>query len=333
MSVPTLQPFLLGRGNAGQAMAKSFALIDYLDTELKVLPPIWIERGTPLAAVPKGPTKRLLAIANPHGLHAKAIAEAAEAGFDAIVCDKPAAVTSAQSVSLRKWGTAVTVCHGYRQSWGPRWLKAWVGSGELGDVISIEGRYWQASAAQKALSGVKSANVWKNDPALSGAFDTFLDLGAHWVDLVQHLMGERPEGARAWLHHANAEAEHRDTHVQLEMNFAGRKRAWASLSKTFHGQGNNLEIHVLGSRAAASWSFERPDEIIVAKGAERHVHVRKDTTLGLKQAPFHGAGWLEGYAEILHQAARRAVDLPSLAVPTLNEHLDAVDTLLGAERV
>lgn len=333
MSFLTLQPYLLGRGNAGQAMAKCLSVLNYLDPELTVLSPIWVERGTSLADLPKGPHPRLLGIANPHALHASAIEEAANAGFEAIVTDKPAAVNREQSAALRQWGSLVAVCHGYRQTWGPRWLKTWVGSGELGEVIAVEGRYWQASAAQKALQGTRSPNGWKNDPALSGPFDTFLDLGAHWVDLVQHLLGERASGARAWLHHANGEAPHRDTHVQLEMTFSNRRRAWASLSKTFHGQGNNLEIHVLGSKSAASWSFERPDEIVVAKGAERHVHVRKDTALGLKQPPFHGAGWIEGYAEILHQAARRAVGLSSISVPSLSEHLDAIDTLLAAERV
>ncbi len=333
MSAPTLQPFILGRGNAGQAMAKALSLVNFLDTELTVLPPVWVERGRPLAELPKSGASRLLAVANPHGLHARALVEASKADFEAVVCDKPAAVSHEEVATLRKIAGAVSVCHGYRQTWGPRWLKTWVDSGELGQLIAVEGRYWQASAAAKALAGTKSANAWKNDPSLSGQFDTFLDLGAHWVDLVQHLLGEKAASARAWLHHANGEAAHRDTHVQLEMSFSNRRRAWASLSKTFHGQGNNLEIHVLGAKSAASWSFERPDEIVVAKGAERHVHVRKDTALGLKQAPFHGAGWLDGYTEILHQAARRAVGLSAFSVPTLSEHLDAVDTLLTAERV
>jgi predicted dehydrogenase len=329
----TLQPYLLGRGNAGQAMARCLALLPHLDSELSLLPPIWLERGKPLEEAPPSPHVRLLGIANPHALHAPAILEGAKAGFGLILTDKPAAVSPEQVEALRPLGDRVHVCHGYRQTWGPRQLKTWVDSGELGEIVAIEGRYWQASAAEKALAGNRSANAWKNDPSLSGPFDTFLDLGAHWVDLVQHLLGERAESARAWLHHANGEASHRDTHVQLEMNFSGRRRAWASLSKTFHGKGNQLEIHVLGSKAAASWSFERPDEIVLARGAERHVHVRKDSALGLKLPPFHGAGWLEGYGEILKQTARRAVDLPSTPVPTLAEHLSALDTLFSAERV
>ncbi len=333
MSLATVQPFLLGRGNAGQAIAKCLSLLNYLDPELTVLTPIWIDRGQALAKLPRGLHPRLLAIANPHALHARAILEAAEAGFEAIVTDKPAAVSQAEAASLRPLGARVTVCHGYRQSWGPRWLKTWVDSGEMGELIAIEGRYWQASAAQKALTADAKTKSWKNDPTLSGPFDTFLDLGAHWVDLVQHLLGERATSARAWLSHANSEAPHRDTHVQLEMNFSHRRRAWASLSKTFHGQGNNLEVHVLGSKGAAQWSFERPDEIVVAKGAERQVHVRRDSSLGLRQPPFHGAGWIDGYAEILQQTARRAVGLSCLCVPTLDEHLDAIETLLAAERV
>jgi hypothetical protein len=35
--------------------------------------------------------------------------------------------------------------------WGPKTLKSLVASGELGDLITIESRYWQPSVAYRVL--------------------------------------------------------------------------------------------------------------------------------------------------------------------------------------
>ena len=42
--------------------------------------------------------------------------------------------------------------HGNRRMWGPQTIVRMIAEGEIGDVISIDGRYWQSSAAQMATS-------------------------------------------------------------------------------------------------------------------------------------------------------------------------------------
>lgn len=126
-------------------------------------------------------------IATPHALHSKAILEADKSGFKLIVVEKPVAVSLDQVKSLRSVKTPVAVLHGYRQSWGIQTLKKMIDEGSLGDIISIEGKYWQSSSAQKALQGTKSTS-WKNDPSLSGEADTLVDLASHWADACRFLM-------------------------------------------------------------------------------------------------------------------------------------------------
>src|SRR6185369_8855913 len=134
-------------------------------------------------------------------------------------------------------------------------LKQMLESGIFGELISIEGHYWQSSAAQKALEPAGKPHPWKNDPALSGGSDAFIDIAVHWVDMAAYLMGESSFKGSKWLSYANAEAPHRDNHVHLNLEFSKDKRAMVSVSKTVHGASNDFEITVLGTEQSATWNF------------------------------------------------------------------------------
>jgi predicted dehydrogenase len=139
-----------------------------------------------------------------------------------------------------------------------------------------------------------------------------------------------PTQTIARLSYVNAEAAHRDTHAHLTLAFAGGTRTFGSISKNVHGEGNRLEIHLLGSQGAAHWDFRCPDQIKISRGGHSTLMSRTDTEFGSKQSPFHGLGWLEGYVEILHQSIRGLVGLPATPVPQLSESIGVMETLLKA---
>ena len=327
-----IQPFLVGSGNAGLAMAKCLAMIPLIDSSLEILPVKKVGRGEPLPKPSSGDTESILLLANPHGLHAQYLCDGAADGFKTMITEKPACVLLDDLDRLERLTATVKVCHGYRQMWGPQTLKQMITAGELGEVVAIEGRYWQSSAAQNAASPTKKPS-WKNDVMLSGNFDTFVDLGAHWVDLAFFLMGDTAQKTSGWLAYPNADAPHRDTHAHVTHVFADGRRALASLSKSFHGMGNHLELNVLGTLQSARWSFSNPDELRLGRGGDSRVLPRHDTNLGSRQAPFHGLGWLEGYMEILHQTLLGITGRATAPVPTLAEHLLAMRALLAADIV
>ena len=327
-----IQPFLVGSGNAGLAIAKCLAMIPLIDPSVEIAPVKKLARGEPLPKPYSGDTESLLLLANPHGLHAQYLCDGDAAGFKTIVTEKPACVTLEDIDRLQRLKATVHVCHGYRQMWGPQTLKQMITAGELGEIVAMEGRYWQSSAAQHALTATKKPS-WKDDIMLSGSFDTFVDLGAHWADLAFFLMGDTASESSGWLAYPNAAAAHRDTHAHLTLVFADGRRALASLSKSFHGMGNHLELNVLGTRQSARWSFISPDELHIARGGETRTLQRHDTKLGSRQPPFHGLGWLEGYMEILHQTVLGMSGRATAQVPTLSEHLLAMRALLTAKLV
>jgi len=324
----TIQPYILGHGRAGLAAAKSLAMLAVDEPELALAPVRWLERGAPLPDVRHDDAKAVLIVSNPHGLHAEAILAAETQGFAAVVSEKPAAVTLDQVALLRKVRIPVGVFHVYRQTWGVNTLRQMIQGGELGSLITIEGRYWQASTAERALAGPPAtAGNWKNHTKLSGPYDVWLDIGSHWIDAAVYLVGRNAIGIDAWRSFANAEAPHRDSHVQAAVTFPGGPRAAVSISKTMHGATNHFELVALGTKAAATWTFLNPDEILVGQGRERRVVTRKAATLGTHFPPFHGSGWLEGYIEILRQVLT-GLSTGTQNYPTLVQSLDHLELML-----
>jgi predicted dehydrogenase len=318
MAQQRIQPLIVGRGAAGKALRHALAM--YPDD---VAPATWQDRDAPLPR-PENPDLALVVVANTHALHTPRLLEAAELGYRFAISEKPAAVDVDQIEALQDLPMATWICHGYRLLWGPQELRQALSSGRFGKLIAIEGRYWQASA-----TGTPRRGSWKDIPELGGHFDVLLDLASHWADLVTHIYGRLPDktSVRRWF--VNAAAPHRDTHVHLTMEF-GDLVGFGSISKTVHGAGNKLELEILGERAAASWSFERPDVIVWGEGGSRSTQPRAAAELPARPAPFHGLGWMEGYGRLVGEVVAHILRNRTANAPTLEEHLALLSCLIEA---
>jgi predicted dehydrogenase len=321
-----ITPLILGSGRSGKAIAKSIAILNILHPELELAPPVFLNRNTSFTDERKKYERVLLGVSNPHGLHAQSILEADSAGFDAILCEKPACVNIEQLEKLRNVKTPTAILHAYRQMWGPQSIKKMIEDGELGELITIEGRYWHASAAEVALSTIRKAN-WKNDVALSGESDTYLDLGTHLLDAFCFLQDSFEPEIQGWRSYINASSPHRDTHIQVAMNWPQGKRAFGSISKTVHGSPNHFEINVIGSNKYAKWEFLLPDEIHFGIGKDRSILTRRETTSGSQQDPYHATGWLEGYIEISKRLINHTFYGEPKNYPTLGENLQLLHAI------
>jgi predicted dehydrogenase len=338
-----IQPYFLGRGAAAQAIEKSLRILQVTDPALALLPSRHLERGAELPRSREPGTARVAILAHPHALHAAAIVAAEQAGFDFVFAEKPVVVSLEQIATLRDVRVPVAVFHGYRVAWGPETLRARVAAGELGEIFAVEGRYWQSSSASLALAAGTPGNTaapgnatgpgkkWKDDAALSGPGDVLLDLAPHWVDLAAFLLGEAPAAIAGRVFFANSPSPHRDTHMQLQMEFPGGARAQASVSKTVHGAGNDLEIHVLGTRGTGSWRFLDPDHVVLGTGSESRLVARAEMQLGGQQWAFHGLGWLDGYVEVLRRGLTQLAGGTPAPYPDLASSLAVMEPLLSAK--
>lgn len=329
----TITPLILGSGMSGQAIAKSMAILGTQNLNLSIASSVHVKRDDSLKSLRLKYPNSVLCIANPHGLHAKTILAAQDAGFTHIICEKPACVNLQEISQLRSVTAKVAVLHGYRTMWGPQELRRLVSSGDLGDIISIEGRYWQSSAAARSISPNTAASAksgWKNDQSLSGPHDVLLDLTTHWLDLAAFTLGSLPTKIQCELFFANSEASHRDTHNHLSSVFPKNVRAVASISKTVHGATNELELSVLGTKASATWRFLTQDELTIGLGADRKTMTRQDRSLGSGSPSFHGMGWLEGYLQICSEMINDLAFAKPGHYPTLFESLDLLEILFRA---
>jgi len=324
-----ITPLILGSGRSGKAIAKSLAILNILHPQLDLAPPIFLERNVSLSDKRKKYERVLLGVSNPHGLHAQSIIEADLAGFDAILCEKPACVNMDQLEKLQIIKTPTAILHAYRQMWGPQQIKEMIENREFGELITIEGRYWHASAANAGLSTAPPKANWKNDVALSGESDTYLDLGVHLLDAFCFLHGSFQPEIQGWRSYINASSPHRDTHVQVEMNFPETKRAFGSISKTVHGSPNHFEINVIGSKKYAKWEFLSADEIHFGIGKDRSIITRREATTGSQQDPYHATGWLEGYVEIANRLINHAFFGELQNYPTLAENLQLLQSIFN----
>jgi predicted dehydrogenase len=320
-------PYIFGSGRAAQAILQSLKIVELRNPHWEISPVQTLSRGTSLLGLEKKRDNPVLFLANPHALHAPKILEAEQAGFSMVICEKPAAVGMDQIEALKKVQIPVALLHVYRQMWGLQTLREMVLRGDLGELIAVEGRYWQSSAAVRG--GVKSTS-WKNEVALNGRSDTAMDVGVHWVDAAAFILGDTIKNLRLWRSYVNSEAPHRDTHVHLQMEFTNGVQSLASISKTLHGATNHFEINIIGSKKYAAWKFLEADQIEVSEGTTKSFVCRSNSVMGTGHAPFHGAGWMEGYSEIISRAFKSLEEKTEPSYPTLSQHLQILEPMLKA---
>lgn len=327
------QPFIIGRGLAGKAIAEALSLLSVQDLGLRFAAPVFLARDELPRLKLSDPQSSLLFIANPSGLHAQAILNGSRVGFSKIFAEKPACVTPVELEALQAVETRVAVLHVYREMWGPQFLRDLVETGKLGAVFALESRYWQPSAAHRFVSGEPSRGSWKNDPKLCGSCDALLDLGSHWIDMMSFVSASQPAALSTRLLYPLSEAAHRDTHVQFQGTLRSGASLQGSVSKVVHGSANDFEVVLMGTEGTARWNFMNPDQVVVGRGRDASVMTRKGAESGTGHPPYHAMGWIEGYVALVRKVLTEDQAPQKYPVPKLSENLGLLKLLMEAEKI
>lgn len=132
-------------------------------------------------------------IALPNHLHAEWSIKAMRAGKH-VLCEKPFALSLAEvdemTAVARETGRVLAEAFMYRHHPQTKIAKAWVDSGQLGDIVRVEAAF--------SFTMRHSENI-RLDPAMGGG--CLWDVGSYPVSLAQLIMGEPPElvWGQAWL--------------------------------------------------------------------------------------------------------------------------------------
>jgi predicted dehydrogenase len=271
-------------------------------------------------------------ICTPNAHHFAIASAALEAGKH-VLCEKPLAITTAEAATLVRRASANVVrnatCYNLRFYPMVQQMRRLCEAGELGEILIVQGTY-----SQDWLLYDTDWN-WRVEAKAAGPLRAMGDIGSHWCDMVEHVTGQRigsvcadlatfhktrkrpGRTAETFAGHsqkAGDGGDDRDDVVDTEdfgavlFHLGERARGAFTVSQVSAGCKNRLTLEIFGTRAAAAWNQERPDELWIGHRDGRNEMAIKDPLLlapgAVSYADLPG-GHSEGYDATFKQLFRR----------------------------
>ena len=198
-----------------------------------------------------------------------------------VVCEKPLAMTSAESAELVELAASTGLVNAvnFNIRFYPlnQHLSELVRSGGLGDVRMVTGRYFQDWLLYDTDWN------WRLEADRGGALRAVGDIGSHWLDLTSFVTGLHVESVMADLttfipvrrkptgpvetfsteRAANTVGVdiHTEDVASILLHYEGGARGSVSVSQLSAGRKNSLRYEIDGSMPPRPWDSERPDEL------------------------------------------------------------------------
>ncbi|MGI8826327.1 MAG: Gfo/Idh/MocA family protein [Chloroflexota bacterium] len=275
----------------------------------------------------RDPDVDVVHICSPNIYHYPAAKTAIEGGKH-VVCEKPLAMTSAESAELvelaQRSDRVNAVTFNIRFYPLIQQARAIIHRGDLGDIFSVHGGYWQDWLL------FDTDYNWRVEAEQGGTLRAVGDIGSHWLDLAQFLTGlpvlqvlaelttflpVRQKPSRPIETFLTADVDRVPVSMETEdaatvlLRLAETARGTMQVSQVSAGRKNHLVIEVNGSRGSLSWDGERPNELWLGHRDRANEVLIKDPSLLVEEArPFarYPAGHDEGFADS-HTAINRAI--------------------------
>ncbi|MHB0897821.1 MAG: Gfo/Idh/MocA family protein [Spirochaetales bacterium] len=213
----------------------------------------------------------------------------------AILSEKPLTTSSRDSAELAGLSGARNVKSAvnfvYRHYSAAQLLRAMIGRGELGEIYAIRGEYLQDWLL------FETDYDWRVEAALGGPSRAMADIGSHWCDLAQFLLGQDIAEVCADLatfvpsrmapktaaFPARRVAVDTEDYGSALLRFgggtsgpggaggaswargAGEARGSFTVSQVSAGRKTGLSIAIDGSLASARWEHSRPDRLLIGR--------------------------------------------------------------------
>jgi predicted dehydrogenase len=275
----------------------------------------------------------VLHVCTPNHLHSAQALAALERGVH-VVCEKPLAVTSEECqtlvVAAAERGLVNAVCYHARGYPLVEHMRAEVAAGAVGELTFVHGRYLCDDV-------LFPASGWRTDPARSGSSYVVGDLGTHWLDLAEHVMGRHVSEVLAdFRSFAGGPLE---DYAALLLRFDGGAAGSLVLSAGAAARKNQLLFELEGRAGGFTWDQEMPTEALFRPvDGPRQVVVKDpltnaETARSLSRYP---AGHGEGYGGAFHNLFGWVYDAvhgrPHAPFPTFRDGARGVATVEAAVR-
>jgi predicted dehydrogenase len=236
-----------------------------------------------------------------------------------VICEKPLAMTSAESAEMveiaRASGKVAAVCYNVRFYPLNQQARGMAEAGELGDIRLVTGHYHQDWLAHETDWN------WRLETGEGGALRSVADIGTHWIDLTSFIAGmkpvallaelatfiperQRPLGPVETFARSAGNTETRpiatDDAGLILLRYANGARGALTTSQVSFGRKNTLNWEISGSAGSAAWLSEAPDQLWLGHRDAPNQILARDS--GLMNAFGSGAaslpgGHVEGFAD------------------------------------
>jgi predicted dehydrogenase len=257
-------------------------------------------------------------VTSPNHAHYAQVKAILEAGKH-VVCEKPLAMTSAESAEMveiaRASGKVAAVSYNIRFYPLNQQAHGMIEAGELGDIRFVTGHYHQDWLAKPTDWN------WRLESEIGGALRSVGDIGTHWVDLTSFVTGLKPSAVMAelttFVHERQKPtgpvetfasgggttepvAINTDDAAMIMIRYEGGARGVMSTSQINVGRKNSLQWDVAGAKASVAWDSERPDHLFIGHRDAPNQTLMRDFTLmnpnGTAAASLP-PGHVEGFAD------------------------------------
>ncbi len=256
----------------------------------------------------------------PNTLHCAVGRAAIEAGKP-IVAEKPLAMNSAESAELLRLANTAhlpnEVCFTYRMYPVIQEMRAMVADNQVGTPWIVWGGY-----IQDWLWAQTDYN-WRIDSAVSGPSRAMADIGSHWCELAQFVIGqditsvcaefETVHPTRKRARHAveafanvgHADADYDEVPIDTEdwgavlVRFSGGTVGTFSVSQVSAGRKNYISLEINGSRESLAWNHEDAERLWIGRRDGYNMHGLRDGSLShasTREYFHYPAGHPEGYS-------------------------------------
>ncbi|MBI2763329.1 MAG: Gfo/Idh/MocA family oxidoreductase [Chloroflexi bacterium] len=226
------------------------------------------------------PSVDVVHVTSPNNLHVPQAA-AILAGGKHVVCEKPLALSAAESGELVRLaetsGLVNAVNFNIRFYPVQQHMREVIAGGGLGDVRLVTGHYFQDWLLHDTDWN------WRLDTELGGALRAVGDIGSHWLDLMAFVTGQSivsvmadmatfvntrqqpvgPVETFSTLRSANGTVRRIVTEdvATILLRFANGARGSLAVSQISAGRKNSLQWEIDGAESAAAWDSETPDHL------------------------------------------------------------------------
>ena len=260
-------------------------------------------------------------ICTPNFLHYEMAMAAMERGIHVMV-EKPFTVTLEEAEKLAAYAEQNHILsgvnHTLRMFPQVAQMKALVDKGDVGDIYAVHGCYLQDWLF------LDTDWSWRLEPAMSGKTRAFSDIGSHWIDMVENIIGQKAVELLAEfeivhktrkkplkevetfsgmaLRPEDYEEKKIETEDWCTILFRFEKGAigCVNVSQVTAGRKNQQIIEISGSKCSMKWDSEDSNELWIGRREAYNQKVVKDPSLvepKAKEVIGYPGGHVEGFPD------------------------------------